>query len=49
MEPVDKQEVLLHSYNMEREVISQAIKYLHENEITINEIITDPPSVVRKM
>ena len=49
MEPVDKQKVSLHSYNMEREVVSQAIKYLHENQITINVIITDPPSAIRKM
>ena len=49
METVDKREVSLHSPNMEREAVSRAIKYLHENEITINEIVTDASSAVRKM
>ena len=49
METVDKREVSLHSPNMEREAVSRAIKYLQENDVTINEIVTDASSAVRKM
>ena len=49
METVDKREVSLYSPNMEREAVSRAIKHLHENDITINEIVTDASSAVRKM
>ena len=35
--------------NMEKEAVSWPMKYLHENEITINEIVTDASSTVRKM
>ena len=49
METVDKRDVSLHFPNMEREAVSQAIKYLQENDVTINEIVTDASSAVRKM
>ena len=49
METVDKREVSLHSPNMEREAVSRAIKYLQENDVTTNEIVTDASSAIKKM
>lgn len=34
---------------MERETVSRAIKYLHDNRVTIRELVTDTSSAVRKM
>ena len=48
-ETLDKQKVSLHPPNMEREAVSRAIKYLHDNGVTIRELVTDASSSVRKM
>ena len=49
LESVDKCEVLLQSPNIEREAVSQAFSYLQAKNVTIEEIITDASSAVRKM
>ena len=46
---LDKQEASLHSPNIEKEAISRAIKYLHDNRVTIRKLVTDTSSAVRKM
>ena len=48
-ETLDKREVSLHSPNMERKAVCRVIKYLHDNGVTIIELVTDASSSVRKM
>ena len=49
METIDKREVQLQSPNMEREGVVRGISYLHGQDITITELVTDASSSVRKM
>ena len=49
MEIVNKREVSLQSPNIERKAVSQAVKYLQDNGITIRELATDASSAVRKL
>ena len=49
MVTVDKREVHLHFLNMEKEGVERAISYIHGQDITITELVTDTSSSVRKM
>ena len=47
-ETLDKREVSLQSPIMEKEAVCRAIKYLHDNAITIKELVTDASTSVKK-
>lgn len=46
---VDKREVALQSPNMEREAMKRALDFIARHDITVEELVTDASSSVRKI